>query len=88
MKSTKKVFLFGIEYQNEQGLIHRTDGPAIEWNDGSKEWRINGKRHREDGPTIERNDGYKSWYLNGFKYTEDEWKEEISKIKLKRILDL
>ena len=30
-------------YRNEQGQLHRTDGPAVEWADGSKEWWVNGK---------------------------------------------
>ena len=30
---------------NKQGELHRTDGPAIEYADGSKEWYLNGKRH-------------------------------------------
>ena len=29
-------------YYNSADLLHRTDGPAIEWVDGSKEWWING----------------------------------------------
>ena len=31
---------------------------------GSKQWRINGKLHREDGPAIEWADGDKWWYIN------------------------
>jgi len=27
--------------------LHRTDGPAIEWDDGYKEWWINDKRYSE-----------------------------------------
>jgi hypothetical protein len=38
MKSIKKEFIHGIEYYNEQGYLHRTDGHAREYNDGSKEW--------------------------------------------------
>jgi len=41
------------------GNLHREDGPAIEWADGSKEWWINEKLHREDGPAIEWADGTK-----------------------------
>ncbi len=75
-------------YKNEQELIHRTDGPAVEWDDGSKQWWINGSKHREDGPAIEWGDGDKWWYINDIRYSEDEWEQEITKIKLKRILDL
>ncbi len=31
-------------------LLHREDGPAIEWADGSKYWYKNGKLNKEDGP--------------------------------------
>jgi hypothetical protein len=47
------------------GKHHRTDGPAIEDSDGTKEWRLNGKRHRTDGPAVEWSNGMKVWYLNG-----------------------
>ena len=48
-----------------EGKLHRTDGPAIEYADGHKEWYINGKRHREDGPAVEYFNGDKLWYING-----------------------
>ena len=35
-------------YVNE--VLHRDDGPAVEWYNGSKEWYKNAKLHREDGP--------------------------------------
>jgi hypothetical protein len=114
MKSIKKETSDRIEYTNEQGLLHRIDGPAIEytqyndgttewwfngelhrtdgpavvWRSGDKSWFIKGKRHREDGPAIENKDGSKSWFLNGLRYSEEGWKQEVTKIKLKRILDL
>jgi hypothetical protein len=47
------------------GKLHREDGPAVEYPDGSKAWFLNGKRYREDGPIIEYSDGTKYWYLNG-----------------------
>lgn len=36
--------------------IHRLDKPAIEWDDGVKEYRHYGLLHREDGPAIEFGD--------------------------------
>ena len=36
----------------------------IEWHDGIKEWRLNGKLHREDGPARVWSNGTKEWYLN------------------------
>jgi len=32
------------------------EGPAVESDDGSKEWYLEGKRHRSDGPAVERAD--------------------------------
>jgi hypothetical protein len=111
MTFTKKEFDDRIEYHNEFGELHRTDGPAIEYKSGTKQWYINGKLHRTDGPAIEYSNGDKSWYINGechredgpariwvdtdewfhlnnYRYTEEDWKQEVAKIKLKRILEL
>ena len=55
----------------EMTILHREDGPAIEWADGGKEWLLNGKLHREDGPAIEWSCGRKEWYLNGKLHPED-----------------
>ena len=45
--------------------MHRTDGPAVEFANGSKYWFLNDKCHRVDGPACEYADGSKSWYLDG-----------------------
>jgi hypothetical protein len=37
-----------VWYMNRQGLLYRTDGPAIEWADGTKFWYINDIRFTED----------------------------------------
>lgn len=50
---------------NSQGELHRVDGPAIEYNKGTKEWYLNGKRHREDGPAVDCTNGTKEWYVSG-----------------------
>jgi len=41
------------------------------YDDGTKEWYLNGKLHREDGPAIEGVDGSKEWFLNGKPHRED-----------------
>jgi hypothetical protein len=46
------------------GLLHRTNGPAVEYADGSKRWYQNNQLHRTDGPAIEFIDGTKMWYQN------------------------
>lgn len=40
-------------WTNGKGFIHRDDGPAIEYDDGSKVWATNGEYHRLDGPAYE-----------------------------------
>ena len=52
-------------YYNKAGHLHRTDGAAVEYDDGTKEWWQNGKRHRIDGPAVECFDGYCEWWFNG-----------------------
>ena len=61
-----------IEYRNDNDLLHKEDGPAIEFANGTKSWYIHGKRHREDGPAMEYADGTKCWYLEGKEYTQEE----------------
>ena len=58
---TKQEFPDRIEYLNEKGQLHRLDGPAREFNSGTKQWWINGLLHREDGPAVEYINGTKSW---------------------------
>lgn len=55
----------------EMIILHREDGPAIEWSDGSKSWLIDNKRHREDGPAYEGQNGSKEWWLNDERHRED-----------------
>jgi hypothetical protein len=88
MISIRKKLPIVKEYRNEQGYLHREDGPAIEFANGTKAWYLNGERHREDGPACEWKSGHKEWYLNGEAYSEQDWQQELVKIKLKRILEL
>ena len=55
------------------GKLHREDGPAIEWADGTRFWHRNGKRHREDGPAIEWANGNKEWYLDDKRLSESKF---------------
>ena len=49
----------------EMTILHREDGPAIEWVSGNKEWLVNGKLHRLDGPALEYVTGYSAqWFVN------------------------
>ena len=63
----------GTKRWYHDGLLHRDDGPAVEYKDGEKSWYQNGTLHREDGPALEWNNGLKRWYWNGVGYTRDEF---------------
>ena len=67
----------------DSDIIHREDGPAIEYNGGSKEWYINGKLHRDDGPAVEFSNGIKLWYYNGKKINCNSQEEFESLLKLR-----
>ena len=69
-------------YKNDKGQYHRTDGPATEWADGTKEWYIEGIRHRIYGPAIERLNGHNEWYIEGKQYTEQEFNDQKLKQQL------
>ena len=45
-------------------ILHREDGPAVEYDNGERAWYVDGKLHRTDGPAIEYADGSKAWYVN------------------------
>jgi hypothetical protein len=68
-----KTTAFRTRYFSDEAMtvLHREDGPAVEYSDGDKDWYINGKRHREDGPAIEYTNGYKAWYINNKLHRED-----------------
>jgi len=55
----------GNRYYNDQFQLHRLDGPAVDYANGTKAWWKNGKLHRLDGPAVERANGTKAWWKNG-----------------------
>ena len=56
---------YGDKFWYQDGLLHRLDGPAVEWASGRKEWYQNDKLHHLDGPAIEYANGNKEWYQDG-----------------------
>ena len=60
-------------WYNEHNELHREDGPAVIWRDGTKFWYMNGKLHRLDGPAVEYADGTCYYWINDQKLTEEEW---------------
>ncbi len=65
MKPEMTINELGTKFWLLNDLLHREDGPAIEYPDGTKHWFLNGEYHCEDGPAFEYADGTKMWYLNG-----------------------
>ena len=62
----------GNVFYYQAGMLHREDGPAIEWVRGCKEWLVDGRTHREDGPAVvHEEEGYFVWYRNGNRHRED-----------------
>jgi len=78
-----KVDVYGNKRYYVNNVLHREDGPAVEYANGDKWWYKNGELHREDGPALEWVSGYKAWYLNGKFYgkndvfTDGSWKRFV-----------
>lgn len=81
-KTQKKIFKSAKVIHNGQvrsagaiiyyldGILHRQDGPAIEWEDGSFQWYKNGFLHRENGPAVTSGKN-QYWYFNGKRHRLD-----------------
>ena len=54
-------------------ILHRENGPAVEYADGDKFWYQNGQFHRIDGPAIVYSNGQEEWYINDRHLTEAEF---------------
>jgi hypothetical protein len=64
--NTPETDQYGNRYwYNSQGQLHRKDGPACEYSNGTRAWWVADQRHREQGPAIERADGSRAWYVRG-----------------------
>ena len=59
-------------------ILHRVGGPAVECNNGYRNWRLNGELHRTDGPAVEWPNGTKEWWLNGQQLTEQEHAHRVN----------
>jgi hypothetical protein len=52
-----------MSYDESAIVLHREDGPAIEYR-GYKAWFRNNALHRVDGPAVCVDNGYKAWFIN------------------------
>jgi hypothetical protein len=64
-------------WRDSNGVLHRTDGPAIIYINGHKEWWQHGKRHRDDGPAVMYADGHQRWFQHGKWLPFAQWLEEV-----------
>jgi len=84
-----------IEFQRDDNyrlyykghLVHRDDGPACEWSDGSKTWYIDGKKHREDGCALEYTNGRREYFIDGIEYSKKEYLKIINLKSKKKTMD-
>lgn len=60
-------------YWYVNGKLHREDGPAIEWKDGSQGWFVEGKCHCETGPAIQNADGKNQWFIHNISISEEDY---------------
>lgn len=47
------------------GHLHRLDGPAVTWRDGTELWYRHGKLHRDDGPAVSGGIHGDEYWLDG-----------------------
>ena len=58
-------------YRNSADLLHRDEGPAIVYKDGSEKWYQNGELHCTTGPAVIWAYGDLEWWQNGKQHRED-----------------
>lgn len=58
-------------------ILHRLDGPAIEYATGTKAWCKNGVFHRMFGPAVESANGIKEWWISGKRLTETKYNDAM-----------
>lgn len=64
-------------YYNMLGALHRVNGPAVEYADGSNYWLQHGNLHRIGGPAVTREDGSVGFYIFGQRYSNFEYNRRL-----------
>ncbi len=60
-----------IRWEDGCGALHRDDGPATIWLDGTQSWWQHGILGRDDGPAIIYLDGRQQWYQHNMLHRDD-----------------
>jgi hypothetical protein len=76
IQPTMTIDIFGDKRWRVDGVLHRTDGPAVEYTDGFLAWWVNGRLHRTDGPAVEDSNGEKRWYLYDKSLSFADWLQQ------------
>ncbi len=64
-------------------ILHREDGPAIEFANGNKFWYYDSILHRLDGPAVVRiKPARHEWYIYGVQFSEEDFLIATKKIKV------
>ena len=63
-------------YYNHANQLHREDGPAVIYHNGTRKWLLNGMPHRTDGPAVESG-SYCEWHIWGTRYTEEKYRQRL-----------
>jgi len=69
-------------------IVHRENGPAVEYANGTKVYYQNCKRHRLDGPAIEYDNGDGEYWIDGVQYTKEEFISKTQPVKELTIADV
>lgn len=71
--STQKTSHSGDKsfWLDNDGELHREDGPAVEHANGTKAWYKKGRLHRLGGPALVYDNGDERWYKDGLLHRED-----------------
>ena len=78
LKYRVDVDQFGTRrYYNQNGKLHRENGPAVLWADGTTMWYQNGLRHRTNGPAVILANGIKLWYLENVQYSRAQHRAKV-----------
>ena len=65
------------------GILHREDGPAVEYPDGTKYWYKNGKVHRFGGTAVIMPGDAESYWIDDKQVTKEQHDFLYSIMKLK-----
>lgn len=63
INGTPKICADGVIEWRLEDILHRIDGPAVEYKNGTEEWWVNGKTHRLNGPAVSYFSGIEEWWI-------------------------